>query len=118
MGDGEEGSCLVGEEKGKNMTGLMGETGEGEACFVGEEGGDGASLVGEEEGIWVGLVGDDGEGQETGVEGVLQVETTGGAEGEGVSRDKQGAAEGDVSGGEETGKEVMGRDSAEGEGET
>lgn len=50
MGDGKGGSCLVGEENGKNMTGLMGETGEGEACFVGEEDRDVASLVGEEEG--------------------------------------------------------------------
>lgn len=125
MGEGEEGSCLVGEEKGKNMTGLMGETGEEEACFVGEEDWDVASLVGEEKGtrlvreeeVWAGLVGDDGEGQEMGVEGVLQMKRVGGPEGEGVSRDKQGAAEGDVTGGEETGKEVMGKDSAEDEGE-
>lgn len=118
MGEPGEGSCLVGEERGKNTTGLMGETGEGEACFVGEEVGDVASLAGEEEGaglvgeeeVWDGLVGDDGEGQESGVEG--------------VSTDKQGAADGDVgdvliSGGAGTGKEVMvGSVSAEGEGET
>lgn len=90
MVGGEEGSCLVGEERGKSTTGLMGEPGEGEACFVGEEDGDIASLVGEEdraglvgeegdreaglvgeEEVWAGLVGDDGEGHNTGVEGVV-----------------------------------------------
>ena len=84
---------------------------------MGEDDGDGASLVGEEKGARLagergaGLVGDDGE--ETGVEGALQVETAGGgSEGEGVSREEQGAAEGEVfiSGGDETGK-----DSADGD---
>lgn len=59
MGDGEDGSCLVGEERGKNTTGCMGETGVGEACFVGEKDGDVVSLVGEGEGA--GLVGEEGE---------------------------------------------------------
>lgn len=60
-GDGEDGSCLVGEESGKITAGLMEETREEEgACLVGEEG--------ERE---AGLGGDDGEGQETGVEGVV-----------------------------------------------
>lgn len=134
MGEGEGGFCLVGEEKGKNMTGLIGEIGEGETCFEGEVDGDVAFLVEEEEGtrlvgeredglvreeeVWAGLVGDDGEGHDTGVKGVLQVKRAGGPESEGVSREKQGAAKGDVvSGGVETGKEVMGTVSAEGKGE-
>lgn len=141
MGEGEEGSSLVGEERGKNATGLMGETGEGEPCFVGEEAGCVASLVGEEEGaglvgvegereaglvkedeVWTGSAGEAVGGHETGVEGVVWVKRAGGPEGEGVSRDKQGAAEGDVgdvliSGGADTAKEGMGKASAEGEGE-
>lgn len=141
MGEGEEGACLFGEEQGKNTTGLMGETGDGEACFVGEEDWDVASLVGEEEEarvvgeegervaslvgekeVWAGLVGDEGEGQERGVEGVVQVKRAGGPESDRVSGYEQGAAEGDVgdvliSGGEKTGKEVAGKFSVEGEGE-
>lgn len=31
MEEGEEGSCLAGDERGKNTIGLMGEIGEGEA---------------------------------------------------------------------------------------
>ena len=55
MEEGEEGSCLVGEERGKNKTGWIGETGGGVACFVGERGGDVASLVrGETGACWVG----------------------------------------------------------------
>lgn len=128
MGEGEEGSCSVGEESGKNTTGWMGETGEGDTCFVGEEGWDAGFLVGEEkeaclvgeEGVRgkgrVDSVGDDGEGQEMGVEGV------GGQDGEVGSMDKQGAAGREagnisISGGEEIGKEAMGGVSAEGEGE-
>lgn len=141
LGDGGEGACLFGEEQGKNKTGLMGETGDGEACFVGEEDWDVVSLVGEEEEaslvgeegergaglggekeIWAGLVGDEGEGQERGVEGVVQAERAGGPEGERVCGYEQGTAEGDVgdvliSGGEKTGKEVAGKLSVEGEGE-
>lgn len=91
MGEGEEGSCSVGEERGKNTTGWMGETGDGEACFVGEEDGDLASLVGEEGeagllgggDVVPGLVGDEGEGQETGVAAVVLVKRAGGSEGEG-----------------------------------
>lgn len=120
MGEGEEGSCLVGDEKGKNTTGLRGETGEGEASFVGEDNGDAASLVGEEKGARLvgergaGLVGDDVEELETGVEGVLQVKTAGGSEGEGVLRGEQGAAvvEGEVF---ISGAEATGKDSADGE---
>lgn len=51
MGDGNGGSCSVGEEKGKkNMAGLQGETGQGEALYVGVEVRDDASSVGEEGG--------------------------------------------------------------------
>lgn len=107
MGEGgEEASCLAGEERGRKTVGLM-----GEACFVGEE----------DWGV-TSLVGDDGEGQETGVEGVVQLKGPVGPEGKGASRDPQGEAEGDVgdvriSGGNAIGKEAMGKDSAEGEGE-
>lgn len=131
LGEGGEGACLFGEEQGKNKTGL---TGEGKACFVGEEdvaslvGEEGSSLVGEEgeraagKEVWVGLVGDEGEGQERGVEGVVQVKIAGGPEGETFSEYEQGVAEGDVgdvliSGGVKTGKEVAGKFSVEGEGE-
>lgn len=37
MGGGEGGSCLDWGVREKNITGLMGGTGEGDACFVGEE---------------------------------------------------------------------------------
>ena len=123
MGEGGEGSCLVGEERGKNTRGLTGETGRGEAGLLGDGDWGLASLVGEEGEREAGLVGDDGTGgQETGVEGVVQVKRPGGPEGERASRAMQGAAEGDVgdvltSGGDDTGKEVIGKVSAEGEGE-
>lgn len=134
MEEGEEGSCSVGEERGKNTTGLTGEVGEGEACFMGQRDSDVASLVGEEgeggeDGLvgevddWAGWVGHDGEGQETGVEGVVQMNKPRGPEGEGVSEGEQGAAEGDVgdvliSGGVETDKEATGKVSADGDGES
>lgn len=119
MLEGEEGSWSVGRESGKNTTGWRGETGEGGACLVGEEDWGAACLVGEEGEREAGLVGEDGEGRETGGEGAKRA---GGQEDEIGSEDRQGAAESDVgdvstSGGEETGKEVMGNVSAEGEGE-
>lgn len=130
MEEGEEGPCLVGEGRGKK--GLMGEAGEGEACFVGEESWDTAAFVGEEgereagsvggKHGWAGLVGEDGEGEETGVEAGVQVKRAGGPEGERVPTGKHGAAEGDVgdaliSGGDNTSEEGTGKVSAEGEGE-
>lgn len=60
---------------------------------------------------WACLVGDDGGGQETGADGVVQVSRSGGPEGEGVCKGKQGAA------GDETDKEVTGKVSADGEGD-
>lgn len=48
MAEGEEGSCLVGDERGKSTTCLMGETGAEDACFVGEEDGGITSLDEEE----------------------------------------------------------------------
>lgn len=50
MGGGEGGSRTVGDEGGKNTTGLMGETGEGEACLL-------VGLGGTE--LWSGLDGED-----------------------------------------------------------
>lgn len=44
--EGDEGSHFVGDECGKNTTGWIGETGEGEACFVGEEDWEGARWAG------------------------------------------------------------------------
>lgn len=46
MEEGDEGLCLVGEERGKNTSGLMGESGEGETFLFGEKGGDAPLLVG------------------------------------------------------------------------
>lgn len=61
MEEGDGGSCLVGEQRGKNTTGLKGETGEKEAWLVGEEDGD-ISLVG-------GSLSGHGGGGEAGLEG-------------------------------------------------
>lgn len=56
---GEEGSCLVGAERGKDTAGLM-----GEACFVGEEDrGVAWRGAGSEEEVWPSWAGDDGEGE-------------------------------------------------------
>lgn len=49
-------------------------------------------------------MGDDGEGQETGEEGELQLNRSGGPEGEGAWREKPGAADVLISGSEETGR--------------
>lgn len=108
----------------------MGEMGKGEASVVGEEGWAAASLAGEEKEREAGLLGeedgpgglegDDGEGQEIGVEGDVQVKRPGALDGEGVPTGKQGGAEGDVgdvfiSGEDEAIKEATGEPSAEGE---
>lgn len=71
MGEGEKGSCLVGDERGKKTTGLMGETGKGEACFVEVEDRGVASLGKEEE--VSGLVGEEGEAGLVGDEGGREV---------------------------------------------
>lgn len=78
----------------------MGEMGERDTCF-------------EAEAFWEALVGDDRGGPEAGV----QVKRAGGGEAEVGSEDEQGGADGDVSGGKETGREVMGNISPEGDGE-
>lgn len=87
MGGGEGGSRMVGDEGGKNTTGLMGETGEGEACC-------GAGLLRELGGmeLWSGLDGDDV--QESDVGDVALVNPAGGTGGVGVSSNTQGAGEG------------------------
>lgn len=97
MGGGDGGSCMVGDEGGKNTTALMGETAEGEACCA-------AGLLRESGGIelWSGLDGNDVQEWD-----VALVTAAGGAGGMGVSSDTQGAGEGVV---------VLGCDvSAEGE---
>lgn len=55
--EGEEGSCLTGEERGKKTTGWKGDIGEGEVGFVGEEDGNVSSLIGEDRACLVGEVG-------------------------------------------------------------
>lgn len=87
MGGGEGGSRMAGDEGGKNTTGLMGETGEGEACF---EAGLLRELGGME--LWSGLDGDDV--QERDVGDVALVNPAGGTGGVGVSSDTRGAREG------------------------
>lgn len=87
MGGGEGGSRMAGDEGGKNTTGLMGETGEGEACF---ETGLLRELGGME--LWSGLDGDDV--QERDVGDVALLNPAGGTGGVEVSSDTQGEGEG------------------------
>lgn len=87
MEGGEGGSCFVGEESGKNTAGWTGETGEG------EEGVREAGLVGEGR-FGAASLGDDGDEQETGVEGE-RGRTAGGSEADGASEEKQGAGRSD-----------------------
>lgn len=88
--EGEEGS--LGEERGKNMRGWMGERGVGDTCLAGEEGARG------EEGFGDDTVGDSGEGWEVGEEEVVQVSRVEGREGEVGSGDKPGAGGSSTSG--------------------
>lgn len=86
-GEGNRVGRMGGDEGGKNTTGWMGETGEGEACFE-------TRLLRELGGVelWSGLDGDDV--QEWDVGDVALVNPARGTGGVGVSSDTQGAGEG------------------------